>query len=313
MVSRKQHSNGHSKGNDYTVYVAISCAIVLLAIIFVFIARGSDDNGPLAPADTSDTPGTAVRPPESTSEVPQTTSPLTTGPVITEEQTTQAPPETDTTSTVVTFAPPPEPGTYTGVPYSGPGQLDSISNSVFIGDSRTEGLRLYTSILASGARVYANKGLSVSSVYTKAFVRTDSGDITALDAMRADPSYESVYICLGINELGWQYVEIYIEKYASLIAAIREINPSANIYIEGLLPVTEQRSASDETFNNPRIEHFNASLLELAKTLGVHYLNVSDMFAENGGALPPDASTDGIHLNKNYCVRWLDYILEHRA
>lgn len=312
MASRKQHSNRHSKGNDYTVYVAISCAIVLLAIIFVFIARGSGDNAPSEPISTTDDKKTTPLPTESTSDEPDTTSPVTTAPVTTEEQTTHAPPPPVTTAEV-TFSPPPEPGNYTGVPYSGPAELGSISKAVFIGDSRTEGLRLYTSILASGARVYANKGLSVSSVYTKAFVHTDSGDVTALDAMRADPNYESVYICLGINELGWQYVEIYTEKYAALIAAIREINPSADIYIEGLLPVTAQRSESDETFNNPRIEWFNASLLELAKTLGVHYLNVSEMFAENGGALPPDASTDGIHLNKEYCVKWLDYILEHRA
>ena len=312
MVSRKQRSNRHSKGNDYTLYVAISCAIVLLAIIFVFIARGSGDSTPSVPASASDEPKTTELSVRTEPDVPDTTLPATTEPVTTEPQTTPPPPETVTTSEV-TFTPPPEPGVYTGVPYSGPAELGTISKAVFIGDSRTEGLRLYTSILASGARVYANKGLSVSSVYTKAFVHTDSGDVTALDAMRADPSYESVYICLGINELGWQYVEIYTEKYAALIATIREINPSADIYIEGLMPVTEKRSASDETFNNPRIEHFNACLLELAKTLGVHYLNVSEMFAESAGALPPDASTDGIHLNKDYCVKWLDYILEHRA
>lgn len=320
MVNREKYSNKHSKGKDYTVHVAISCAIVLFAIIFVFIARGSGDGDVpgtgSAPLTGSDSPALsdtgeitdATTGPETTEE--RDTTPVTVAPPVTEEPPViQAPP--DSTETPVHYDP--QPGTYTGVPYSGPAELSSISNSVFIGDSRTEGLRIYTSILGSGARVYANKGLSVSSVYTNAFVHTDAGDITALDALRANPNYDSVYICLGINELGWQYIEIYTQRYAALVEAIREINPSADIYIEGLLPVTESRSATDETFNNPRIEWFNQNLLDLARQLGVHYLNVSEMFDENGGVLPPDASTDGIHLNKAYCVKWLDYILEHRA
>ncbi len=312
MASSKKHSNIHSKGNDYTLYVAISCAIVLLAIIFVYIARGAGETDPLVSSAPSDDPGTASMPAVTATDAPDTTQPVTTEPPDTEVKT-DSPPTVQVTTDEVTSAPPPDYGPYTGVPYSGPAELSSISNAVFIGDSRTEGLRLYTSILSSGARVYANKGLSVSSVHTSAFVHSDAGNVTVLDAMRADPSYDSVYICLGINELGWQYIEVYTTKYTALITAIREINPSADIYIEGLLPVTENRSASDEIFNNPRIKLFNDALLELAKTLGVHYLNVSEMFDESGGALPPDASTDGIHLNKDYCVKWFNYILEHRA
>lgn len=327
MVNREKHSDRHSRGKDYTIWVAISCAIVLFAIIFVFIARGSEDGDApdasdmtAASSDTTDadTPdGDTAESDTVTDALPETTAAPETSttvhnkPVTTAPPVTQVPPEPVTSDEVTYYIP--APGEYTGVPYSGPADLSAISNAVFIGDSRTEGLRLYTSILASGARVYANKGLSVSSVYTNSFVRTDAGNVTALDAMRAAPDYDSVYICLGINELGWQYIEVYTEKYAALVETIREINPSADIYIQGLLPVTEQRSASDEIFNNSRIGWFNANLLALAESLGVHYLNVSEIFGGNGGALPPDASTDGIHLNKTYCVQWLDYILEHRA
>ena len=34
-------------------------------------------------------------------------------------------------------------------------------------------------------------------------------------------------------------------------------------------------------------------------------------FADESGALPADASNDGVHLNKSYCVQWLDYLKTH--
>ena len=31
----------------------------------------------------------------------------------------------------------------------------------------------------------------------------------------------------------------------------------------------------------------------------------------DSGALPEEASTDGVHLNKEYCLKWLDYLKSH--
>ena len=35
--------------------------------------------------------------------------------------------------------------------------------------------------------------------------------------------------------------------------------------------------------------------------------------ADSSGYLPAEASTDGVHLNKEYCGKWLDYLKNHTA
>ena len=43
--------------------------------------------------------------------------------------------------------------------------------------------------------------------------------------------YGKVYIMLGINELGWPYVDVFAEKYAEMVRAVRDAQPDAQIYI----------------------------------------------------------------------------------
>ena len=348
MANRKNSSSR----KDYTLYVAISSAIVLIAVIFVLIAKGAVDNGaetqtgaqssledrtttaaaslsgaeaatteapateaPTTEASTTEAPTTEA----STTEAPATEAPTTEAPTtealttelpVTEAPTTEAPETTEPQTTEVTE---PDETTGGGVPYSGPAELSVLSGSVFIGDSRTDGLKLYSSILQSGARVYSNKGLAVNTIRTSAFVQTDAGTVTVIDALAADPNFDSVYIGLGINELAWGSIDSYIQKFGDLVDTVRQINPSATIYIESILPVTASRSASDEIFNNPRIAEFNVRLLALAQSMGVKFLDFSEMFTEYGGCIPEGSSGDGIHLDKPFCEKWLEYILEHRA
>ena len=51
----------------------------------------------------------------------------------------------------------------------------------------------------------------------------------------------------------------------------------------------------------------------MAKEKGVHYLNLNEALADKDGNLFADASTDGIHPTKEYCLVWLDYLKTHTA
>ena len=46
----------------------------------------------------------------------------------------------------------------------------------------------------------------------------------------------------------------------------------------------------------------------MAKEENVTYLDVQSALVDNQGHLPEDASTDGIHLDVEYCEKWLDYL-----
>ncbi len=51
----------------------------------------------------------------------------------------------------------------------------------------------------------------------------------------------------------------------------------------------------------------------MAEEKQVYYLNVAEAVADDNGYLPEEASTDGVHLNKEYCAKWLDYLKSHTA
>lgn len=186
---------------------------------------------------------------------------------------------------------------------------DYFQDAVFIGDSRTEGFQLYSG--PQNAAYYHSKGLKVDTIFSKEVVKTAGGQkITIFEALQKEP-FQKVYIMLGINELGWVYSDLFIKKYAEVIAEIRMIKPEAQIYIQSILPVSKNRSQSDEIYNNTNIRRYNELIQQMAAEKKVYYLDVARCVADGKGNLCSDASTDGIHLNKAYCDLWLDHLRHH--
>jgi hypothetical protein len=184
-----------------------------------------------------------------------------------------------------------------------------FDSAVIIGDSRTEGLSLYTGM--SNLDAFYSKGLNIEKVMTDEVVTTDDGSmITVLDALKLK-EYKSIYISFGINELGWVYDYLFIDAYKTFIEEVRAIEPGATIYVENILPVSAELSKEDDIYNNPNIENFNKLLKEMCEEDGdIIYLDVASSVAVDG-VLPADASTDGRHCNKDYCEKWLNYIREN--
>lgn len=181
-----------------------------------------------------------------------------------------------------------------------------FSDALFIGDSRTEALKIYG--VADGASFLTHKGLMVNTAFTKPVIRTESGTMTVVDALKQEPQCKRVYIMLGVNELGWPNVQTFIDDYAKLIDAIRESQPNATIYVQSILPVSQKKSDTDSIYNNPRINQFNEQIEKMAKEKGVVYLAVNEALMDDTGALPVGASTDGVHPNIDYCRKWAEYL-----
>ncbi len=196
------------------------------------------------------------------------------------------------------------------VPASEAVDLSYFDDAVFIGDSRTEGLFINTGL--SNATFFTHQGMTVSEVFTREVISVGGKKTTVMDAL-ADTAFSKVYIMLGINETGWVYDSIFIEKYGEIIDAIREINPDAVIYVQSILPVTNEVSSTHSYIKNERIDTYNQLLQAMAQEKGAYYLNVAEAIAADDGSLPEDAAADGIHLNKASCQVWLTYLREHTA
>ncbi len=208
------------------------------------------------------------------------------------------------------------------VPESSPVDTSYFDDALFIGDSRTEGFRMYAGL--NNAVYYSNKGLTAGSSFTEYFIQpldsfkipkevktSANGKLTVAQAIEYGNSFNKIYIMLGINELGWINTNAFINYYKSLIELVRKYNPDAIIYVQLILPVSDSKSKSDKIFNNSRIAIFNGLIVRMCVDENVFYVNVPEAVADKDGALPEDAGVDGIHMKRAYCERWRDYLFTH--
>ena len=215
--------------------------------------------------------------------------------------TTQAP-ETTTAAPPETTAPPTEQNDSEAV------TDEYFSDALFIGDSRVEGLQLYGNI--KSATYYTAKGLTVTELQTKSFIKTPNGKKTLKEMLGAH-KFGKIYIKLGVNELGWPYPAKFAEAYGKLLDQIIELQTDALIYVQSILPVTAKKSADGNVYTNKKINTFNEKIVDLCTERDLIYLNVRDAVMNEDGMLPEDASGDGVHLNKKYCALWCDYLRTH--
>ena len=137
----------------------------------------------------------------------------------------------------------------------------------------------------------------------------DIGKITIPDAMK-NQTFKKVYIMLGVNELGWASENTFIARYGSLLDGIREAVPDAVIYVQSILPVSKEKSDSS-VYTNSRIQLYNSLIVQMCEEKGAVYLNVAEAVQDESGALPAEATVDGIHLKRPYYEKWKDYIMTH--
>lgn len=178
------------------------------------------------------------------------------------------------------------------------------SNVAFIGNSRTQAFLMYTGL--NDVIDYTNVGLMVDTAITKKFITNDEGEkITILEDLE-NRNIDTVYIMLGINELGWVYSSIFIKNYEELIDKIREVKPDCEIIIQSIIPVTKTKSDNDSIYNNKKISEYNALIKEMSDRKKIKFVNLVPALADENGNLPENASPDGVHLNKEYCLKWLE-------
>ena len=175
-----------------------------------------------------------------------------------------------------------------------------FDDAVFIGNSIFEGL--YRFGIITHGRFYTKVGLNVNSVMTD---HAEGSSVPVIDELNKG-EVGKVIILLGTNELGWPS---FIQKYSDLLDAVWQRQPKAKIYVTALPPVTKQTSdTSTVGITNSNIVRMNSMLEELAGRKGAIFIDVPSSLYDESGALPADASSDGIHLNLKYDRLWADHI-----
>lgn len=186
---------------------------------------------------------------------------------------------------------------------------DEFADAAFVGNSLTVGLMMNTDI--PKATFLASTGLNVTSAMTDKVAKLSNGKQgTILDALK-EKQYGRIYVMFGINEMGWPYPKVFEEKYTQLVNEMKKLQPDAKIYIQSILPVNSKAIKTNKVFTNDNVNKFNKYVMNVAELTESKYLDVGSVMKASNGALPEDASTDGIHLVHSYCQKWLDYLIKN--
>ena len=236
-------------------------------------------------------------------EPPQTESPVTNPPVTEPPQTEPPvtnPPETE----------PPQIFHTVRVPECETVDDSFFADAVFIGDSRTVGLSLWSGLKSN---YYSEVGLNVSSVQKRAYVPSGDTKLTLAEAL-AQSNFTKVYLSFGINEIGWSSTKAFISTYTNLVNLVKEKLPDADIYVQAILPMSKKTAESD-TYSpmggNGKIAEYNDALMDLCESEGLYFVDLCDVFADENGDLNATDSGDGIHLGSKSYHRWADYLRTH--
>lgn len=187
-----------------------------------------------------------------------------------------------------------------------------FDDAAFVGDSRTDGFMIYSGI-GTGKNLTSN-GLSIFKLAEKKALKIDGKDYTLLEALALE-EYGKVYLSLGINELGIHNDKGFYSSYCSAIDKIRKVQPNAVIYIQGLIPLNEKQieeyNGNKYNLTNEHLRVYNDLMQKVAEEKQVVYLDLYTEFADENGSLPEGISRDGVHLKKDACIQWLEYLKTH--
>ncbi len=213
-----------------------------------------------------------------------------------------------------TPAPTPEPYQF-GVPLEAgePVADDSFfDNAVFLGDSRTEGLQLFSG-LKHGDFFWA-RGMTVFRADSEDYRPFEVGGqkYSMMEAL-ALKQYASVYIMLGVNELGYP-AESYESGLGTLLDRVLEIQPEAVVYLQVMPPLNDavcRQNNLKDFINNANLAKFNEAIVRLAAEKKVVLLNTAEVYTGPDGQLPAELAGDGCHFAYSAYSLWADYLRCH--
>ena len=175
-------------------------------------------------------------------------------------------------------------------------QLVYDADIVFIGDSLTRGENFQEYFPDKKILNLGRSGDTVSGVSERSHIIS-----------RFTP--EKIFVMVGVNSLGLDSVDDIVSQYETMIINLKNDNPSADIFVQSVLPVNKSNKNESLKSNN-NIINLNEKLHSLAKRQGVTYIDVYSVYVLDG-EMNPQYTVDGIHLKEEYKYLWLDVLSKY--
>ena len=274
--------------------------VVLFGLVFLLFMglRGCTSRDPVETGSTAETGSTLQTEPGGSSDTPafSTDEPSEQSSEATEDSFTTEP------STEAPTTEPPGPVMMT---------VDDryFDDALFLGDSRTDGLYLYSTPGSCKHYPYPATSMTIVGIMDSKDKENRYGCAT-LKALLQKEQFGKIYLMFGINEAGYN-TNTWAEKYKEVVEQIRSYQPNAIIYIQSVLYVTQKHEQKYPVFATAGLKEKNARIKELANGVDIFYLEVNDCLNDGTDHLPSEYTSDGAHLKAKYYRLWHDYLLEH--
>lgn len=186
-----------------------------------------------------------------------------------------------------------------------------FSDAVFVGDSITTGIDLYSTL--ANTNVVASTGINLETFLTAKTVRNKAGDKVTIPAAVKEIKAKKIYLMLGTNGIDWMSVDMMIEQYDKIFEVLKKDNPNAIFYIQSIPPITREKEKKADQMSLKKIKEFNSRLLKLSESKKAYYVDVYSAIASDDGYLSKDISTDGVHFDSSVYTTWIEYVRRHTS
>ena len=176
-------------------------------------------------------------------------------------------------------------------------KMNYDADIVFFGDSITAGSDFATYFDESGKKI-VELGLYGDNL----------ANMNERVQMIADVTPDKIFLLAGINELNGENIEWSLKRYNYLLDNIVEACPNASVYIQSVLPISEE--LTQRCGSNENIKEYNDSLMVIADERNMTYVDLYSLFYKDG-YMNPEYTTDGLHLNAAGYTVWGEAIREY--
>lgn len=163
-----------------------------------------------------------------------------------------------------------------------------FEESVFMGDSITEGLDFYN--IVNKSSILAKKGQGV--VQAKESVSI----LSSINPQR-------IFVLYGMNDLkSSENSDDFKSNYTKLVEDIKQTVPSAEIYLQSLTPVQAKVQQKNNCFSQDRLDKFTQTIIDVAREENVHYIDIRPVLKDREDLF----EQDGIHFKADFYGLWLN-------
>ncbi|MDL2219322.1 GDSL-type esterase/lipase family protein [Ruminococcaceae bacterium OttesenSCG-928-O06] len=197
------------------------------------------------------------------------------------------------------------------LPENGRIDMQYFDNVVFVGDSITQGLEMYSAGIPN-AKYCAYLGVSPKGLYDGSMQkRRDGVTEVPLEALVAHQP-DNVYVLLGTNAMVGMGDEALLTYYSEMLDAFKEaLHPEVCIYVQSITPVVQGR---DARFDMDRIRALNDQLAKMAFEKGLYFVDLNEALAGDDGWMRSDyGAGDGYHMTPAGYAAWVEYLVTHTA